>query len=100
MLIKATPVGEVIPSKSHYKFAERGFALARPTKLGRELSGVSQADGTLERLGLDTAGAIEIGGRLFDEVHAFAEQRCECRRIGEPFVELNEGAFGLQTFHG
>ena len=54
--------------------------------------GVGEADGTIERLGLGAAGAVEIGRGLLDQIHAFAEQGAERRGIGEPLAELNESA--------
>ena len=63
--------------------------------------GVSEADGTFQRLGLVAAVAIEIGGGFLDQIHAFPEQGSERRRIGEPLAEQNERGFALRTVrHG
>jgi len=52
----------------------------------------------VERLGLGSASAVQIGRGLFDQIHAVPEQGAECGRIGQPLAELHEGGFALQTF--
>jgi hypothetical protein len=72
--------------------------LHQPRGQPHAFGGVSEADGAVERLGLDPASTVEIGRGLLDQIHAVPEQGAECGRIGQPFAELHERGFALQTF--
>ncbi len=75
-----------------------GRELHQPRRQPHAFGGVAERRGPIELLGFLPARTVEIGGGLFDELHAVAEQLGEILRRRELFAEQDRPQFFNRLF--